>query len=210
MYLRRCGQSKTKKDRVYWELVESCRTERGPRQRIVAYLGDLDQAAQLGIKQAALNQVGSFQRDLFAEDPEPEWVEVDVNRLRVERLRDFGDSWFGLAVWEKLGLSAFLEGVMARGREEIPWSMMATILALMRLCEPSSELHIAEHLYERSALAEILGIAPEKVNDDRLYRALDELLPHKAELEKRLKERLGELFDFEYDLLLYLRLVLPK
>jgi transposase len=203
MYLRRCGQSKTKKDGVYWELVESRRTERGPRQRIVAYLGDLDQAARLGIKQAALNQVGSFQTDLFAEDPEPEWVEVDVKHLRVERLRDFGGSWLGLAVWEKLGLSAFWQGVMAQGREEIPWSMMATILALLRLCEPSSELHIAEHLYGRSALGDLLGISAEKVNDDRLYRALDNLLPHKTELEKHLKERLGELFDLEYDLLLY-------
>ncbi|MCL5959855.1 MAG: IS1634 family transposase [Chloroflexi bacterium] len=92
---------------------------------------------------------------------------------------------------------------MAQGREEIPWSMMASILALMRLCEPSSELHIAEHPYERSALADVLGISPEKVNGVRLYRALDKLLPHKIALEKHLKGRLGELFDLEYDLLLY-------
>ncbi len=203
MFIRRCGQSRTKKDRVYWELVESCRTERGPRQRVVAYLGDLDEAARLGLKQVALNQVVSFQRDLLAESPEPEWVVVDVKRLRVERLRDFGGAWFGLEVWKKLGLSAFLDKQMSQGREEIPWSMMASVLALMRLCEPSSELQIAEHLYERNALADILGIPPEKVNDDRLYRALDKLLPHKVELEKHLKGRLGELFDLQFDLLLY-------
>ncbi|MCL5959854.1 MAG: hypothetical protein M1358_11190 [Chloroflexi bacterium] len=95
MYIGRCGQSKIKKDRVYWELVESCRTERGPRQRIVAYLGDLDEAVRLGLKQAALNQGDSFQRGLFAESLEPEWVEVDLKPLRVERLRDFGGAWFG-------------------------------------------------------------------------------------------------------------------
>lgn len=203
MFIRRCGQSRTNKDRVYWELVESCRTERGPRQRVVAYLGDLDEAARLGLKQTALNQGESFQRDLFAQTPDPEWVTVDVKRLRVERLRDFGGAWLGLEVWKKLGLSAFLEKEMAQGREEIPWSMMASVLALMRLCAPSSELQIAEHLYERSALADVIGVPPEKVNDDRLYRALDKLLPHKVELEKHLKGRLGELFDLEYDLLLY-------
>jgi len=74
---------------------------------------------------------------------------------------------------------------------------------LMRLCKPSSELKIAEHLYERSALDDLLGIPGDKVNDDRLYRALDSLLPHKIELEKHLKERLGQLFNIEYDLLLY-------
>ena len=92
---------------------------------------------------------------------------------------------------------------MPEGQEDIPWSMMALTLVLMRLCEPSSELRIAEHLYERSSLVDLLGIPVEKVNDDRLYRALDRLLPEKVELEKHLKERLGELFNLEYDLLLY-------
>ena len=48
------------------------------------------------------------------------------------------------------------------------------------------------------------------MNDDRLYRALDKIRPHKAALETHLKERLGQLFNLEYDLLLYLRFVLPK
>ena len=203
MYLRKCSPSKSKKDRVYWELVESYRTEQGPRQRVVSYLGDADKPARLGVKHAALDLSGTFQSDLFAESPEPEWMEVDTKRVRVERVRNFGGPWFGLAVWEKLGLSAFLEKVMPQGREEIPWSLMAKVSVLMRLCEPSSELRIAQDLYARSALADIVGIAPEKMNDDRLYRALDNLVSHKVELEKHLKERLGELFDLEYDLLLY-------
>src|ERR1035437_6515856 len=80
---------------------------------------------------------------------------------------------------------------------------MAMILILGRLCEPSSELHLAEHLYQASALSDLLGVPDEKVNEDRLYRALDTLLPQKKALEKLLKERLGELFDLDYDLLLY-------
>lgn len=203
MFLRRCCRAKNGKDHVYWELVESYRTERGPRQRVVAYLGDMTEAERLGVKQAAKDQEGSWQRRLFDEDPEPEWVEVDATRVRVERVRDFGGCWLGLEVAEKLGLVSLLEKLMPQGREDVPWSMMALTLVLMRLCEASSELRIAEELYERSALGDLLGIPADKVNDDRLYRALDNLLPHKVELEKHLKERLGELFNLEYDLLLY-------
>jgi hypothetical protein len=106
-------------------------------------------------------------------------------------------------VADKLGLISLVEQLLPEGREDVPWSMMALTLVLMRLSEPSSELRIAEHLYERSSLVDLLGIPADKVNDDRLYRALDSLLPHKVELEMHLKERLGTLFDLEYDLLLY-------
>ncbi|MDO8671015.1 MAG: IS1634 family transposase [Dehalococcoidia bacterium] len=203
MYLKRCGQNKSRKDGVYWELVESQRTERGPRQRVVAYLGDMDEAACVGVKQAAMNRAGSWQRRLFDEEGEPEWVEVDSKRVRVERVRDFGGYWLGLHILDKLGLISLLDRLLPVGREDIPWSMMVVTLVLMRLCEPSSELHIAENAWERSVLEDLLGIPVDKVNYDRLYRALDKLLPHKEEMEKHLKVRLGELFHLEYDLLLY-------
>ncbi len=186
---------------MYWELVESYRTARGPRQRVIAYLGDMVEAERMGVERAATKRSG-WQSRLFDEGPEPEWVEVDTTRVRAERIRDFGGYWLGLQACDQLGLIDFLNGV-ALGREEIPWSMMAMVLVLMRLCEPSSELRIAEHLYERSILGDLLGIPEDKVNDDRLYRALDHLLPRKNELEKHLKERLGQLFNLEYDLLLY-------
>ena len=80
---------------------------------------------------------------------------------------------------------------------------MAAVLVIARLCEPSSELHIAEDWYRRTALEDLLGVPAEQVNDDRLYRALDRLLPHKEAIEQHLKERLGELFALDYDLLLY-------
>ena len=191
MYLKRCGQTKTKRDGVYWELVESYRTERGPRQRVVSYLGDVSGSKRLGIQQAARGAPGSWQSRLFDEEGEPEWVEVDTKRVRVERVRDFGGFWLGLEISDRLGLIPFLERLLPGGREDIPWSMMAMTLVLMRLCEPSSELRIAEHLYERSTLADLLGIPADKVNDDRLYRALDRLLPHKIEMEKHLKDGWG-------------------
>jgi transposase len=80
---------------------------------------------------------------------------------------------------------------------------MAAVLVIARLCEPSSELHIAEDWYRRTALEDLLGLPADRVNDDRLYRALDRLLPHKEAMEQHLVKRLGELFDISYDLLLY-------
>jgi transposase len=135
--------------------------------------------------------------------PPTRWVEVDFWAVRVEGTRDFGGPWLALQLISKLGLKAVLDELMPAGREEVPWSIMSLVLVICRLCEPSSELRIAEHLFEKSALADLLGVGVGKVNDDRLYRALDELLPHKAELEKHLKNRLGELFGLSYDLLLY-------
>jgi len=164
----------------------------------------LEESVRDGLLQAAGGRGSDDQGRLFAEETVvPEWVEVDVSRVRVERSRDFGGVWLGLQLVAKLGLKAFFEEVMEPGREEIPWSAMALVSILSRLCEPSSELYVAEHFYERSALSDLLGVPCDKVNDDRLYRALDQILPHKERLETHLKERLGELFELEYDLLLY-------
>ena len=103
MYLKRCGQARSERDGVYWELVESYRTESGPRQRVVAYLGDVAEASRLGVKQAANNQAGSWQSRLFDEGAEPEWVEVDTKRLKLEGVRDFGGCWLGHHISEQLG-----------------------------------------------------------------------------------------------------------
>ena len=202
MYLRRCYRQKDGKRHGYWALVESYRTSRGPRQRVVAYLGEMDAAGRLGLHQQAAGPVAVAQSRLFG-DVEPQWVEVDLKRIAVERKQAFGGPWLGLQLCRRVGLVDFIERTLATGKEEIPWPLMAQILILARLCNPCSELHIAEHFYESSALSDLLGVAAEKVNEDRLYRALDQLLPHKEALEKHLKNRLGELFELDYDLLLY-------
>jgi transposase len=92
---------------------------------------------------------------------------------------------------------------MVEGREAVPWPVMAAILTIARLCEPSSELHIEDHWYGRTALEDLLGVSPKKVHTDRLYAGLDRLLAHKESIERHLKQRLGDLFDLDYDLLLY-------
>ena len=200
VYLRRVGKKGRQGELRHWALVESQRTSRGPRQRVVAYLGDVAEELRLGALQAASGK--PRQGELF-ENVEPEWVEVDARRVRVERARSFGGAWLALQLISELELGTFLAGELDGGREEVPWSLVAQILAVQRLLDPSSELSVAEGGYEKTALPELLGVPADRVNDDRLYRTLDRLLPAKAKLEKHLKERLGSLFGLTYDLLLY-------
>ena len=202
MYIRRCYRKKDGKRHAYWALVESYRTARGPRQRVVAWLGAMDEEGRMGVKRCAEAQ-SCEQGDLFIEAGEQEWVEIDLKGVRVERTRRFGGPWLGRTLLRQLDLDGFLEERLSRGREQVPWPLMAMVLVLGRRCDPSSELCLAERFYEHSALPDLLGVPAEKVNEDRLYRALDALLPHKAELEKHLRQKLGELFSLDYDLLLY-------
>ena len=202
MYLRRCYREKDGKRHAYWALVESYRTARGPRQRVVAWLGEMDESGRLAFRQQGARNTDRYQHHLF-DKQEPEWIEVDLKGIAVERTRKFGGPWIGLELLRRLGLDTFIAKTMPRGREEVPWAIMAMVLILGRLCDPSSELRLAERVYESSAMSELLGVPGDKVNDDRLYRALDRLLPHKEALERHLKQKLGELFPMEYDLLLY-------
>jgi transposase len=192
----------------YWTLVESVRTPAGPRQRIVATLGKapgLTDEARVGWEHIAEVLDGrAHQCDLLRDDPDPpSWARVDTSRVRVERLRKFGEVYLGLALWRRLKLDTFFDDAMERGREEIAWGTMACILSLARFCAPSSELQIAEFWYATTALDDLLGVAPEKVNDDRLYRALDALLPHKDALFAHFQTVYGELFGTTFDVLLY-------
>ena len=214
MFVRPCYRKKDGKRHAYWALVESYRTERGPRQRIVAYLGRLDEEGRLGVQEAAVPQAQGNQRQQclpFADEASPDesrevqprWVTVNASAVRVENCVQFGGPWLALELIKKIGLDDFLRKHLPKGGADVGWSSMALVLVICRLCKPSSELHIAEHFYRKSALAQLLGVPAAKVNEMRLYRALDQLLPHKEKLEVFLKNRLGELFELEYDLLLY-------
>ena len=208
MYLRRHDKKVDGEPYGYWSLVESVRTARGPRQRIVATIGKLpglDQEERIGWEEIRRVLDGkAVQPNLFEEYAEPPlWATVNIHKVSVERLRHFGDVYLGLLLWNQLGLAAFCAKHMTGGREEIPWSVMASILVLARFCAPSSELQIAESWYDKTALDDLLGVPGEKVNDDRLYRALDALLPHKDELCRHLQARYGELFGSTFDFLFY-------
>jgi transposase len=201
MFLRPCRRKRPNgKIDEYWVLVESYRTERGPRQRVVSYLGDLATEVREGVAIAASHK--EYQPCLF-KSTNPKRVEINLDSLQVESTSSFGGVWLGKYLLDKLGLDKFFSDHLHNGREDIPWAIMAQVLVLGRFLEPSSELRIAEHIYSQTAMADILGVPIDKINDDRLYRALDALLPHKAALNKHLRDKVGELFDIKYDLILY-------
>ncbi len=207
MYLRHTTRRKDGKTHVYWQLVRSVRCGRKVKQQTVAQLGELD--AQGRARAAALAQEitgrGSAQTQghLFDTAVPVEAVKVRLDAVRLERARSFGSVWLGRTLWQALKLDQLLEGLLPRGREAVAWADVIALLAIGRLCEPSSELHVAEQWYRTTALEDLLGIPPEQVYDERLYRALDRLLPHKPAIEAHLVQRFGELFDLDYDLLLY-------
>jgi transposase len=209
MYLRRHRKKVAGEEYGYWSLVESMRTARGPRQRIVATIGKLpeyDQEEQIGWEEIGriLDGKPSPEPGLFEKSEEPPlWAKVDLNQVSVERLRQFGDIYLALLLWNKLGFAAFCKERLLSGREEIPWAVMVCILVIARFCAPSSELQIADSWYSKTALDDLLGVPFDKINDDRLYRALDALLPHKDELCRHLQTRYGELFGTTFDFLFY-------
>ena len=203
MYLRHTARFKDGKAHTYWRLVRSVR--RGGRvvQETVAQLGELNaegRAKAQALARSITGRADERQGQLFAAAAP---VAVQLDRVRIERGRTFGDVWLGWQLWRALKFDEVLAELLPAGREKIAWSQTAAILVIARLCEPSSELHIAEDWYRRTALEDLIGVPSAHVYDARLYRALDHLLPHKEAIEKHLVKRLGELFAIEYDLLLY-------
>jgi len=209
MYLRSNRRKRGRESYEYWTLVENRRTGSGPRQRIVATLGKqpgLDRKERIGWEQIGriLDGKPEPEPQLFedAEDA-PEWAQVDVKSVRVERLRQFGNVYLALALWRRLKLDELLDQLQPAGREDIRWSLLSCILVSARFCAPSSEWAIAERWYGKTALDDLLGIDPQKINDDRLYRALDQLLPFKQAIFRHLQERYTAWFGSDFDFLFY-------
>ncbi len=205
MYLRYTTRKKDGKVHRSWRLVRSVRIGRRVIQQTVAHLGELDEAGRLRARALARGLVGAPEHaELFDDGTgEQQTIGVRLKGVRVENGRHFGNVYLALALWHACRLDEFNATHLPAGKEEVPWEKMAAVLVAARLCEPSSELHIAEDWYRRTALSDLLQLNDALVNKDRLYRALDRLLPHKAALEAHLSRRVGELFAVDNDVLLY-------
>lgn len=213
MFLRRNRRKKNGELYEYWTLVESYRTERGPRQRIVATLGKspgLDEDQRFGWEEIARLLDGSScedgQKQLFGDKATasaPQWAQVDLSGVRVERVRQFGQVYLALALWRRLGLHAFFEENIRQGREQVGWESVAAVLTIGRFCEQASELALSERWYARTALDELLGICPSAVYDNRLYRGLDEVWPLREKLFSHLRQRYESWFAARFEFLLY-------
>jgi len=211
MFLRQHARSKDGKDHAYWSLVETVRTPDGPRQKTICYLGELNSSAQarwlktveVFNEQGEAQQLKLLPSHVEAPADDPQVARVLLNRVRLERTRQFGACWLGLELWKRLELDRFFEAALDHEPADVPWSRVAALLAINRLCAPGSELAIEQRWYPSTALDDLLGLAEGKINDTRLYRCLDHLLPLKTKLEQHLKERYGELFGAEFEVLLY-------
>ena len=192
-------------------LVETVRTPDGPRHRTLCYLGELNSSAQtqwlktveVFNEQGEAQQLKLFLSHIASPADDPQVARVLVNRVRLERTRQFGSCFLGWELWKRLELDRFFAQAVDDDSADVPWSRVAAVLAINRLCAPGSELAIEERWYPSTALDDLLEIAEGKINDTRLYRCLDRMLPHKTKLEQHLKQRYGELFGAEFDVLLY-------
>jgi len=205
MYLRHTTRTKDGKTHVYWRLVRSVRRGRKVVQETVAQLGELDAEgrARAAVLARKISGRANSQGNLFEANAPIEAAAVRLEAVRLERSRSFGAVWLSWVLWQALKFDELLSGLLPRGREAVSWADVIAILVIGRLCEPSSELHVAERWYRTTALEDLLGVQSESVYEERLYRALDRLLPHKQAIEAHLVKRLGELFELDYDLLLY-------
>lgn len=211
MFLRAHHRQKDGKDHSYWSLVETVRTPDGPRQKVLCYLGELNGSAQarwlktieVFNEQGESRQLKLFPSEVQPTDGDPNVARVLLGKVRLERARHFGNCFLGLELWKRLKLDLLLEQLMDHDAAAVPWSRVAALLAINRLCAPGSELAIEECWYPTTALDDLLRIPEGKINDSRLYRCLDRLLRHKTRIEQHLKQRYGELFEAQFDVLLY-------
>jgi transposase len=211
MFLRPNHRSKDGKDHTYWSLVETVRTANGPRQKTLCYLGELNTSTharwlktiEVFNEDGEAQQLKLFPSDIEPPVSDPQVARVLLNRVRLERTRQFGACYLGLELWKRLQLDRFFEDTLDQDGADVPWSRIAAVLAINRLCAPGSEFALEQRWYPSTALDDLLAIPEGKLNDTRLYRCLDQILPHKAKIEKHLKQRYGELFSAEFDVLLY-------
>jgi transposase len=212
MFLRRYSRTKDGKTHSYFALVKSRRTDVGPRQHIVAYLGELnaDQERRWQRTVVFYNRQGNAQQlRLFPDDDDvPLPDDPDVVRIRLRDVgwtnaRCFGDVWLARWLWHYIGLDDIVARHLPQGKEEVRPADVVAIEVINRLCGPCSELALAEHWYAKTALEDLLGVPDSAVTKDRLYRTLDALRRAQDPIENDLKERLGTLFQLDYDILLY-------
>jgi hypothetical protein len=212
MFLRRYTRTKDGKAHTSYARVESVRTESGPRQHVVASLGELNQDQERRWQRTVVfhNRQGEArQLRLFPDaqsvslPDDPEVVQIRLGSVGWTDPRRFGDVWLGLWLWKSLHLDEIVDRHVPQGKETVRPADIVAIEVINRLGAPCSEFALAEPWYSSTALEDLLGVPDSAVTKDRLYRTLDRLLRAQAAIEDDLKDQLGTLFQLDYDLLLY-------
>jgi len=213
MFLRSNTRIKDGKPHRYYTVVESRRLQSGKvTQRQVLYLGEINDSQQAAWRKT-LEVFDEGERrytplSLFPEDrPVPpdamDSVQVKLSQMKLERARPYGNCWLGCELWRQLQLDRFWSEKLPPGRESVAWPQVLELLVVNRLIEPGSEFRLHRHWFDHSAMDVLLGQDFAVAEKDRLYRCLDRVLEHKQDLFVHLQQRWKDLFDAEFDLLLY-------
>jgi len=212
MYLKCHKRFKDGKEHRYWSIVESVRTRRGVMKRQLLYLGEINDA-QRAQWCSALDVLddsnGSFkQMSLFPEDraPPPEIanpVQIRLGQMTLRHPRQWGGCWLAMELWSQLGLDGFWAPRLPDSRKGTGWLNVLKTLVAYRLLDPGSEWRLHRDWFKNSAMGDLLGEEDSVAAKNTLYRCLDKLCPHKADLFSFLKEQWSLLFDASYDILLY-------
>src|SRR5271157_3211682 len=213
MFLRSNKRIKDGKEHRYYTVVESRRLRSGKvAQRQVLYLGEINDSQQAGWRRTLEvfdeEQHRCTALSLFPEDrPVPadaiDSVQVKLSEMKLERARPYGNCWLGCELWRQLQLDRFWSEKLPQGREGVAWPQVLELLVVNRLIDPGSEFRLHRHWFDHSAMDVLLGEDFAVAEKDRLYRCLDRVLEHKQDLFVHLQQRWKDLFDAEFDLLLY-------
>lgn len=213
MFLRSHKRIKDGKEHRYFTVVESRRLQSGRVvQQRVLYLGEINDSQQAAWRETL--QVFDEQRQeyrtlsLFPEDREVpaeaiDSVQVKLSGMQLRRARPYGNCWLGCELWRQLELDRFWKQKLPPGREQVAWGQVLELLVVNRLIDPGSEFRIHRQWFDQSAMDVLLGVDFAVADKDRLYRCLDRILEHKQDLFVHLQQRWKDLFDAQFDVLLY-------
>ena len=213
VFLRCTRRVKDGKEHRYWSIVEN---RRGVSQRVVQrqvlYLGEINDSQKAAWCRCIevfdepggqWHQVMLFSEDREAPDLAQEAVHVRLYELKVLRPRQWGACWLSSVLWEQLRLDDFWRGRLGVSREGTDWLDILKTLVSYRLISPGSEWRLHREWYLRSGMADLLGRQGEAIELQSLYRCQDKLLAHKQDLFSYLQKRWQDLFQAEFEVLLY-------
>ena len=214
MFLRRIERRKNGKTHLYWNIVENKRLDDGRVvQRHVYYLGEINssqaEAWRKAIEVFAPDLGRSRTLALFPEDrceaaaDDASVVRLRLSEMRLHRPRQWGACWLAGLLWRDLQLDRFWAGRLPASRKRTRWDHVLQVLATYRLIEPGSEWRLHREWFGRSAMADLLGSDFGLAEAHKLYACHNLLLAHKDALFSHLTQRWRDLFNADFDVLLY-------
>jgi hypothetical protein len=215
MFLRAKVRKKDGKQHRYFSVVENRRVgQNKTAQRTVLYLGEINDGQEATWRKTLQVFDESQQQhttlSLFPEDRDipaesSDSIQVKLRAMELRRPRAFGNCWLGCELWRQLQLKEFWEEKLAEKvkRETVSWAKVLQLLVVNRLIDPGSEFRVHRQWFDQSAMAELLEADFAVAEKDRLYRCLDRIVEHKAALFQPLRERWQDLFQAQFDVLLY-------